>query len=163
MNDDFTKMSVADLQAIKEKADRSLRAISEATALKNQSAAVLQGFYKAIEDLAKASVHQRRAKESRDSYEKWTVSLVTQESPLAASFERMLVQLASSHGDVGPFGAVPMKEFWGEWAESVGRLTALMVNRYAAKYVVPIPIDTVENIEAYKVGQKITEAATPGP
>jgi hypothetical protein len=36
-----------------------------------------------------------------------------------------------------------------------------MVNRYAHKYVAPIPTDTVENIEAYKVGQKITEAATP--
>jgi hypothetical protein len=163
MSDDFSTMSAADLEVLKAKATKSLAVIAEATGLKSQSTAVLYGFLKVIEDLSKARVCTEKRKECRpDAYEKWYLSLVPQSSELTAPFERVLTKLGSAYGDAGPFGAVPMHKFWAEWSEAVVNLTALMVNRYAAKYVLPIPIDTVENIEAYKVGEKIAEAAEPG-
>lgn len=165
MNDNFGTMSAADLEALQKKAAESLKTIQEAVALKAQSAEVLARFHREIEALSMSKVVLSKSKEGRGGggggYDKWVVSVVPQQGPLVAAFEAALVRMGSAYSDPGPWGTIPMAEFWAEWAAAVQKLTALMVNRYAHKYVAPIPTDTVENIEAYKVGQKITEAATP--
>jgi hypothetical protein len=57
-----------------------------------------------------------------------------------------------------PFGLVPMREFWNEWSKAVGDTTELLVNRYMAKYVNPYPTDTVENVEAFKIGETLEDS-----
>ena len=156
---DFSKLTEAELEALRKSAEENLELIKNARHLKDRSKGVLADFQKEIDNLAQGRLSWTKKKVQR-SYgtTEDTEVLLSGGGNLNEHVKRFLNSLAFT-SDNKPFGLVPMSEFWREWATAVDTLTKLMVGRYLTKYVMPYPTDNAENVRAFKVGDAFAEAA----
>jgi hypothetical protein len=160
---DFSKMSIEDMMKLANEAKRAIEIVKGAERLKNRSAEVLTRFNDQIKTLTSKKLSGHRETQQSpyggNPQKVWVFELkgVPRESAMCAPFLRMISDLCNQYEEK-PFGLVPMREFWNEWSKAVGDTTELLVNRYMAKYVNPYPTDTVENVEAFKVGEALEDS-----
>lgn len=165
--DNYDTMGAEELEKLQKAAQAKLQIIAEARQLKERSAHILNRFQAAFQDLARVKWRVLNYQENNNygsgkvDRRRVEIAVGSPNSPVVTVLLKLLEEAMDTYGRGKPFGLVPAKDFWEEWTSKVAEMTVELTTRYRQRFVDPYPVDTVENIRAFKVMEQIEEAAEP--